>query len=345
MGCCTEDSKLHLPAFPRPSPCPLVPAPRILQNVPHGVWRRSIIPRVQPRGDTSPRGVNPPRPLPRPRCLDLVTAVRLGDEDTVTLLCRGGRVNLDSAHRGATPLGIAVAKGSIEMVTILLVHGANVNMQWRDPADRVEPPLVTASRLGHNHIVDLLLLQPNINIDAADFYGRTAVWVAVEGRRPGIVSRLVKAGCQLTRLPVGVTSKSAPCSLLHLTTRSMGYIGGQEIAILLLQAGVNPGLRDNDGRSPLYWAIENNNTDVAEELISAGCSPWNLPTTSKGKEGPTPLVAAARKLPASLQNHCRNTVRQAVFEAGGGRRIVPALYQLPLPNSIVSFLAMGQQNI
>ena len=68
-----------------------------------------------------------------------------------------------------------------------------------------------------------------------------AVWVAVENRRPGLVSLLLHRSSP--RLDLSPPSPS-PSTLLHLATRHAGYISGQETAIMLVNAGLPPNTLD-----------------------------------------------------------------------------------------------------
>ena len=78
-------------------------------------------------------------------CLELITAVKLGDLDTVRGLCSQGLVGVDVTYRGATPLGLAVARGDTAMVQLLCQCGADVNKRWKDQGS-----IVTIIFLSHD---------------------------------------------------------------------------------------------------------------------------------------------------------------------------------------------------
>ena len=124
---------------------------------------------VQPSEVNTSTSFRPPPHL----CLDLMTAVKLGDLDTVRCLCMQGLVQANVTYRGSTPLGLAVARGDTAMVELLFWCGAFVNKTWKDQAGREEPPLVTAARLGHVHLVRTLVSMETIQLNATDSHGRT----------------------------------------------------------------------------------------------------------------------------------------------------------------------------
>ena len=65
-------------------------------------------------------------------CLELFTAVKLGDLGTVERACKQGVVMVDTTYRGATPLGLATARGDTAMVELLVSCGADINKRWKD---------------------------------------------------------------------------------------------------------------------------------------------------------------------------------------------------------------------
>jgi uncharacterized protein len=63
-----------------------------------------------------------------------------------------------------------------------------------------------------------------------------------------------------------------------------------DLADVLLKAGANPSVANNDGATPMLLAAINGNAAMLERLIQAGANP-NAPVTS---EGNTPLMLASR---------------------------------------------------
>ena len=76
--------------------------------------------------------VHKQRRLPCHSTLEMITAVKLGDIDSVRQLLSSGKVGVESSYRGSTALGLAVARGDTEMVKLLCQFGADVNKPWKD---------------------------------------------------------------------------------------------------------------------------------------------------------------------------------------------------------------------
>ena len=75
-------------------------------------------------------------------------------------------------------------------VQALLAQGVNPNAQewWGDT------PLMLAARHGREEVVELLLAQPNIDLEVRDQEGRTALLLAAEEDHQGVVEQLLAGG-------------------------------------------------------------------------------------------------------------------------------------------------------
>lgn len=160
----------------------------------------------------------------------LHTATRTGNFDTVELLLKNGaQVDAREQWHGQTPLMWAMAQKHIELLPLLLEHGADVNAlsnmeEWErqvtmEPRDKWLPPgamspLMFAAREDCIACIKPLL-EAGASIDAAT--------------------------------PKGITS------LL------MAIINGHyDVAYALAEAGANVNLNDDTNRSPLYAAVDFN---------------------------------------------------------------------------------------
>lgn len=111
-------------------------------------------------------------------------------------------VQLLLAH-GAKPKGNALISAcsipnqNVEIVKALLDAGANVN--YRDYYDKSNPKHFTtaihqAAVTGNEKLVRLLLSQKNILINESDSYGKTPLMIAVQNGHSDVVNMLIKAG-------------------------------------------------------------------------------------------------------------------------------------------------------
>lgn len=84
----------------------------------------------------------------------------------------------------------AVRNNRTDVVNLLLVHGANPNLEeWGEPLRT--PPLMTAAEKGYVRIVRALL-DNGAYVNAKSYSGKTALDRAVQNSSPDIVVRLLK---------------------------------------------------------------------------------------------------------------------------------------------------------
>ena len=184
-----------------------------------------------------------------------------------------------------------------------------------------------------------MLSMDNIMVDAMDDNGRTALWTAVESRRPGLVSLFLTAGCRLDLVPAGCVSSG---SALHLAIRSSGYISGQEIAFILIQAGANLWLEDGENRTPLAWAVYVNNLELVEELLVLGSNPWKVSRKVMESAGceVTALLNIYKKRVPRLQELARISIRRSVARSSETDKSIFAvkIRRLPLPQKLLEYI-------
>lgn len=117
----------------------------------------------------------------------MYSAIR-GDPETLMLLLENGAEVNVGAKFGWTALMVAAAKGHAEITSILLDHGAEVNIRdiyhWT--------PLMRASFSGHEQAVAVLLSDAEIDVNAQDDNGATAMHHAATNGYAGIVELLLE---------------------------------------------------------------------------------------------------------------------------------------------------------
>jgi len=171
----------------------------------------------------------------------LHVAAREGFNDLVKLLLAAGANPNAKAYNG-TPLILAIYYGDIEMVSLLIQKGADVNLtkQERDFA-----PIHSAARYGKIDILKLLISKGAL-VNKKDSLGRTAIYYAVDHYRTETVDMLIEHGASLHE-----RYDDNNITLLHKAVRS----GLLEIASLLIRKGheINP--KNKYGLTPLHSAV------------------------------------------------------------------------------------------
>ena len=220
------------------------------------------------------------------------------------------QVNVVDAD-SSTPLLAACRVGNMEMVKVLLAHGAHVNM----PADgeagslRGSPALAAAAECGHAALVRTLC-RHKASVDAVDDKGRTPLHAACGGGHAAAARALLSAGAAVDAVGAGSTSLmvaakegfSAVCSVLlashadpdavrrkdSMTPLMMAARGGHSDAVIVLLKACKriDAVREKDGETALLVACKNGEADVAALLLAAGASPkTRSKPTEKATEG------------------------------------------------------------
>lgn len=183
-------------------------------------------------------------------------AIESGDmELTKFLITNGANVN-SLMQDGVSLIGYAIAQNNMDLLQILIENGANVNYTNGD--SWADTPLKTASRLGLDNVVRILLTR-NVDINAVDINGNTALHTAALNSQLSVVKLLLEKNPNLDiQNKVGNTA-------LHLAVIS----GNIDIVGELVLKGANTRIRNNDGKYPRDIARANNSAAIFEVLREA----------------------------------------------------------------------------
>ena len=183
-------------------------------------------------------------------------AIESGDmELTKFLITNGANVN-SLMQDGVSLIGYAIAQNNMDLLQILIENGANVNYTNGD--SWADTPLMTASRLGLDNVVRILLTR-NVDINAVDINGNTALHTAALNSQLSVVKLLLEKNPNLDiQNKVGNTA-------LHLAVIS----GNIDIVGELVLKGANTRIRNNDGKYPKDIARANNSAAIFEVLREA----------------------------------------------------------------------------
>jgi ankyrin repeat protein len=224
----------------------------------------------------------------------LTWAVRSEQELAVQLLLEVDGIYVDTKDvHGRTPLSWAAEKASgDDTIVRFLLDTGKVDVNSRDNNGR--SPLMWAVRamvdsdLTDDLIVALLLKTPDVELDLVDVHGRTPLSLVVEAaaatptameepyrRYVSIIDSLIgsgkvdvdsKDGGGRTPLSWAATQAASLQAKqgaamnggyrLHIDHLLMESRGASVMNLLLKTGRVNANLRDNQGRSPLSWAVQ-----------------------------------------------------------------------------------------
>lgn len=157
-------------------------------------------------------------------------------------------------YGGMSPLGS-------KRWTPLIAVSSSVSSRKRDPMDQ------SRMVLRRNQIV-ALLIDAGANMDADDGYGCTALHAAVERNHVQVALKLIENGAKLESSRKMGFCLSCPSgqSPLHYATRSKAVLEA------MLSKGANVNVTDDQGSTPLHWAVSQQNVESVKLLVNAGAN-------------------------------------------------------------------------
>ena len=187
---------------------------------------------------------------------DLLAAAEAGDADRVSRALEAGADLEQRDARGRTALLVAASLDHVEVAEVLVAAGASA-----DAADdeRYTPWLVT----GVTGSVAMLeaLLPANPDLTRRNRYGGVAIIPASERGHVDYVRRVARTGIDVNHVnDLGWTA------LLEAVILGDGGPRHQEIIRILLDAGADRSLADNDGVTALEHARARGYTEIAALL-------------------------------------------------------------------------------
>jgi ankyrin repeat protein len=231
--------------------------------------------------------------------IDLPTACHTGDIDRVRELLRQDPTlaNKIGEHEGyylgaGAPLSNAAAVGRMDIVQLLLDHGADPNLPEEQFAPRGKA-LYSAVYHGHYDIAKLLLERgafPNPPVESSG----DALWVSREWRPDKRMEQLLLSyGARPTEGHTGEDRPDDQPNWLHISPlHEAARKGDVREAKKLLDSGADLTARDEHLRStPLAWAAKFGQLEMVRFLLERG-APQRLPDDP---EWATPLAWAVRR--------------------------------------------------
>ncbi|KUJ11878.1 ankyrin [Mollisia scopiformis] len=196
----------------------------------------------------------------------------------LTPLCIAGALN----HQGAVlrllqygadlrighqdpPLVHAVWCGHVDMVSLLIEKGADVNTM----NSMSKPVLSTAIIKGMPRDIIPYLLTHVVNPNARTNTHEPLIYLALD-RGKDIVALLIRAGADVNARS---TIHHLGSSLLQLAILKQNQPGMQDIVELIIEHGADIKYRNSERRTALYYAVQSGNVHIAAYLLDHGANP------------------------------------------------------------------------
>ena len=210
----------------------------------------------------------------------LFWTVRKNDAPALRLLLsRGANVNA-KGYGGDTPLHTAAAVGALDATRLLIKHKARLNAK----EDYGKTPLhytMDSFSWRPTEPVARLLIQQGADVNAQDAAGKSVLLYAVGDNAAPMVALLLRSGAKVN---LQDKYKNAP---LHLAMAPDSHpeVVGTGIAKMLLAHGAIVDIRDDLGKTPLFWAAERGDARLTQLLLDSKAN-----VNAKRPDGTTPLL-------------------------------------------------------
>jgi len=194
------------------------------------------------------------------------------EEDMVQLLLEHGADPNVQDDEGQTPLHFASRSRRTDAAQRLLTLGVDVNS--RDNQGRT--PLQVAQQEQKSEDVLLLLLDHGADPNVQDDDGQTPLHFASRWGKIKVARRLLELGAY-----VNSRDFRGRTPLHHILWWN------EDVPLLLLKHNAEPDIRDEDGQTPLHVASQNGGLEVAMRLLELG-----VDVNSRDNRSRTPLHAS-----------------------------------------------------
>ncbi len=209
----------------------------------------------------------------------MTVAAEKGNMDIIRLLVENGKADINAkSSYGVTPLIAATAAGQAEVVQYLIKHGADSTAK----DDLGKTALTYASNFDNAKTLSDLIALDKTSLNIPDNAGNTPLIYSAQRGYLANVKTLLSNGANVNyRNPAsGLSALSAAAA--------EGYLPVVKWLVKNGKADVN--LPDLSGRTPIFYAVENDKPEVLQFLLANGAD-----VNSKDHTGVTALMRASAK--------------------------------------------------
>ena len=163
---------------------------------------------------------------------------------------------MENKNPSDTPLHFAVTNGDIDTAEAILRKEAYIDAGCEDGTTLLHK----AIRWNKMEIIKLLLSR-GANVNAEGEHGKTSLHIAAEAGYLETVELLLKHGAYI----------NSPCTYVAKECCTPLYIAvirrNKKLVELLLESGANVDAEDRDGKTILYFAVEDGRSSIVEHLL------------------------------------------------------------------------------
>ena len=269
----------------------------------HGRWR--MVKLLITKGASLMEGDQPP----------LAYAASIGNVAVVAWILESSLNSIEILGSGGrSALSHAASVGSLPVLKLLLERGADVNSLDR----RKRTPVSHAASTGRDAAIRLLV-DHGARLEMADSAGRLPLSHAAEGGHTATTNLILSLA--RTNSPQS-SDKFFSESKILLACAIRGNNSG--MAKVLLERGVALSPKDLDGKTPFWYAVDNEKVDIARLLLERGEDPNQVDAAGKPAlvkavlAGDTGLVSVLLAYDANVlqRDHLGRTLWEAARDVG-----------------------------
>ncbi|KAL3877842.1 hypothetical protein ACJMK2_035486 [Sinanodonta woodiana] len=280
--------------------------------------------------------------------LDLYMAVVSGySEDVRNIITSHPDIDVNISVKGATILSLSLYKRHFHVFSLLMKHHErgrkfDLNKCSEDHLKRIEPPIITASRM-HFFEGVVSLVNAGADIDVTDNLGRTALWFACRHQMQDLVEYLILKGASVNKPD---HDHNTP-----LITAFLYRVSSIIIKTLILHGSILDGpnckYQVSTQHSPLFWALKYSNIEITKLILHTGipvsdirCVKRTYATSNEVDSTLLQYLEEKSKSPMSLKQMCRMEVRRYFSIQFLGKNFVRNINALPLPPILKQYLLL-----
>jgi hypothetical protein len=224
--------------------------------------------------------------------LNLIKAAEQGDlEAVINLLDQGTGLNVTDS-RGITPLIAASYQNHVEVAQELIDRGADVNLKDNSQQNA----FLIATSEGYLELLQITL-SAGADVSSFDSFNGTGLIRAAERGHVDIVTELLK-----TEINLDHVNRLGWTALLEAIILGRGSLQHTNVVRLLVEAGADINIGDNNGVLPIEHARRLGFTDIVVILEQNGPSLFSTPSPPVTLPS-LPATPLENDLPSALTQH------------------------------------------
>ncbi|XP_057330066.1 putative ankyrin repeat protein RF_0381 [Microplitis mediator] len=222
-------------------------------------------------------------------CSVFHVAADINREDIMILLKNHGIIVNTITEYGLNALHIAVLNSNLPLAKTLIDWGIEVNQKGNvNSVNTRVTPLHIAVKNRNFILIELLITNKSIDVNATDGTHKSALYMAVEAERLDLIEFLLTRS---TNIDIHMLNTKNGCTVLHRALE----LNNKNMVDLLLKYGANHDVLSIHGMHSIHVAADNGNLIAVENFLNSGID-VDLPVVAFGLR-PLHIAVGNRSVP------------------------------------------------